>query len=307
MLTGVVVPRRYDRDVRIDLHTHSNRSDGTDPVPDLVAHARAAGLDVLALTDHDTADGWAEGRVAAEAEGIGFVPGIEISCKAGTTSIHLLAYLADPSYEPLAAELAHVREGRTGRVPGMVERLNRLGIGITVEDVLAQASGTPSVGRPHVADALVALGAVADRKEAFDRFLAEGRPAHVQRYAIEPGRAIELVRQAGGVPVVAHPWGRGSRAVLTADEIGRLVAEHGLAGLEVDHQDHDAADRAALREIAAAHDLIVTGSSDHHGVGKTDHDLGCNTTAPDQFEALLAAAKVNAASSSATPPEAYLP
>jgi predicted metal-dependent phosphoesterase TrpH len=306
-LTRPVVPRRYDRDVRIDLHTHSNRSDGTDPVPDLVAHARAAGLDVFALTDHDTADGWAEGRVAAEAVGIGFVPGIEISCKAGTTSIHLLGYLVDPSYEPLAAELAHVREGRSGRIPAMVERLNSLGAGITVADVLAQAAGTPSVGRPHVADALVAAGVVADRKEAFDRFLAEGRPAHIERYAIEPGRAIDMVREAGGVPVIAHPWGRGSRLVLTAAEVARLVAEHGLAGLEVDHQDHSPHDRAALREIAVANELIVTGSSDHHGLGKTDHDLGCNTTAPDQFEALLAAAKANAARGTASPPEAFLP
>jgi 3',5'-nucleoside bisphosphate phosphatase len=292
--------------VRIDLHTHSNRSDGTDPVPELVAHARAAGLDVMALTDHDTADGWVEGRAAAEAEGIGFVPGIEISCRVGTTSVHLLGYLLDPAYPPLAGELARVREGRTGRVPAMIDRLNALGIAITVGDVLAQATGTPSIGRPHVADALVAAGAVTDRKQAFDLYLAEGRGAHVQRYAIEPGRAIGLVRAAGGVPVVAHPWGRGSRQVLTADAIAEL-ASHGLAGLEVDHQDHSAEDRVALRAIADGLGLIVTGSSDHHGLGKTDHDLGVNTTAPEAFEALLSAAKANAAASAATPPEAFLP
>jgi predicted metal-dependent phosphoesterase TrpH len=149
---------------------------------------------------------------------------------------------------------------------------------------------------------------VADRKEAFDRFLADGKPAHVQRYAIEPGRAVELVRAAGGVPVIAHPWGRSSRRVLTADVIGRLATEHGLAGLEVDHQDHDADDRAALREIAAAYGLLVTGSSDHHGAGKSDHDLGVNTTAPDQFNALLDVAKSNAAGAGdASPPEAFLP
>jgi 3',5'-nucleoside bisphosphate phosphatase len=306
-VTGSVGARGYDRRVRIDLHTHSNRSDGTNPVPELVAHARAAGLDVLALTDHDTADGWAEARAAAEAERIGFVPGIEISCKSGATSVHLLAYLVDPAYGPLAEELARVREGRTGRIPAMVARLNGLGIGITVEDVLAQATGTPSIGRPHVADALVAAGVVADRKEAFDRYLADARPAHVQRYAIEPGRAIELVRAAGGVAVIAHPWGRTSRHVLTEDVIARLVTEHGLAGLEVDHQDHSPADRAALREIAAGHGLIVTGSSDYHGLGKSDHDLGVNTTAPDQFGALLAAAKASASRSGASPPEAFLP
>jgi predicted metal-dependent phosphoesterase TrpH len=305
-MAGNLGSRDYDRRVRIDLHTHSNRSDGTDPVPELITHARTAGLDVIALTDHDTADGWAEGRAAAEEQRIGFVPGIEVSCKVGGTSVHLLAYLADPAYGPLAGELARVREGRTGRMPAMVARLNGLGIAITVEDVLAQATGTPSIGRPHVADALVAAGVVADRKEAFDRYLADGRPAHVQRYAIEPGRAIDLVRAAGGVPVIAHPWGRSSRHVLTPDVVARLVG-HGLAGLEVDHQDHSAEDRAALRAIAAEHGLIVTGSSDHHGLGKSDHDLGVNTTAPDQFEALMTAAGTAAAGSDANPPEAFLP
>jgi 3',5'-nucleoside bisphosphate phosphatase len=288
--------------MRIDLHTHSNRSDGTDPVEDLIGKAARHGLDVIALTDHDTADGWVQARVAAEEAGVGFVPGMEISCKLNGTSVHLLGYLLDPAQPELASELERVRTGRTGRVPEVVARLNALGIDITVDDVLAQATGTPSVGRPHVADALVARGAVADRAEAFDKYLADGKPAHVNRYAIEPGRAIDLVRAAGGVPVIAHPWGRSSRWVMTPETIARLVADHGLAGLEVDHQDHSPQDRVALREIAAEHDLIVTGSSDHHGLGKSDHDLGVNTTAPDQFEALLALAKANGAET-----EAYLP
>ena len=292
--------------MRIDLHTHSNRSDGTDTVPGLIAHARAAGLDVLALTDHDTTDGWDEGRVAAEQLGIGFVPGIEISCKLGYTSVHLLAYLPDPAHQGLADELAEIRASRNGRLPAMVARLNAIGLGISTDDVLAQATGTPSVGRPHVADALIAAGIVADRTEAFDKYLADGRPGHVERYAVDPARAIELVRDAGGVPVLAHPWGRGSRRVLTPDVIAGLTT-YGLAGLEADHQDHSAQDRVALRAIAADNGLIVTGSSDHHGLGKADHDLGVNTTAPDQFEALLALAKTNAAASGAQPPQALLP
>ncbi len=201
--------------MRIDLHTHSNRSDGTDPVDVLIAHAKRGGLDVIALTDHDTADGWAEGRTAAEELGIGFVPGIEISCKLNGISVHLLGYLPDPSYPPLADELAIVRDGRTDRIPSIVARLNGIGVALTVDEVLAQATGTPSVGRPHVADALVANGTVANRGEAFDRFLADGRPGHVPHYAIEPGRAIDLVRAAGGVPVIAHPWGRSSYRVMT--------------------------------------------------------------------------------------------
>jgi predicted metal-dependent phosphoesterase TrpH len=173
--------------------------------------------------------------------------------------------------------------------------------------VLAQATGTPSVGRPHVADALVANGTVATRSEAFDRFLADGRPGHVSHYAIEPGRAIDLVRAAGGVPVIAHPWGRSSYKVITAETIAQLVEQHGLAGIEVDHQDHSPESRTALRRIAQDLDIVYTGSSDHHGVGKINHDLGVNSTEPEQFQRLLEIAKVNAAASSAVVPEAYLP
>lgn len=302
--------------MRIDLHTHSNRSDGTDPVDVLLARAKRAGLDVIALTDHDTADGWADGRRAAEELGIGFLPGIEISCKLHGISVHLLGYLPDPSYPPLAEELQIVRDGRTGRIPSIVARLNGLGVNLTVDEVLAQATGTPSVGRPHVADALVANGTVANRSEAFDRFLADGKPGHVSHYAIDPGRAIDLVRAAGGVPVVAHPWGRSSHRVITADTIARLVEDHGLAGIEVDHQDHSELSRTTLRGIADDLGIIATGSSDHHGAGKIDHDLGVNTTEPEQFERLLEVATKNAAAAVHVPdaaagaprvPEAYLP
>ncbi|MFC9690453.1 PHP domain-containing protein [Kribbella sp. NPDC056951] len=294
--------------MRIDLHTHSNRSDGTDPVDDLISHARQAGLDVIALTDHDTADGWVEGRRAAERLGIGFVPGIEISCKLNGISVHLLGYLLDPSSAQLADELRTVRDGRTDRIPAIVARLNSIGVALTVDEVLAQATGTPSVGRPHVADALVANGTVANRTEAFDRFLADGRAGHVSHYAIEPGHAIDLVRAAGGVPVIAHPWGRSSYKVMTEDMIAQLVDNHGLAGIEVDHQDHSPQSRAALTRIADDLGIIRTGSSDHHGAGKIDHDLGVNTTEPEQFERLLEVAKANAAAAvGVQAPEAYLP
>jgi hypothetical protein len=293
--------------VRIDLHTHSNRSDGTDPVDVLMTHAQQAGLDVIALTDHDTADGWVEARGAAEELGIGFVPGLEISCKLNGISVHLLSYLPDPSYPPLAEDLQVIRDGRTDRIPTIVARLNSIGVPVTVEEVLAQATGTPSVGRPHVADALVANGTVANRSEAFDRFLADGRAGHVPHYALEPGHAIDLVREAGGVPVIAHPWGRSSYKVMTEATLAGLVQDHGLAGIEIDHQDHSPQSRTALRAIADNLGIIYTGSSDHHGAGKIDHDLGVNTTEPEQFERLLEVAKVNAAASDAQVPEAYLP
>ncbi|HET6737357.1 MAG TPA: PHP domain-containing protein [Kribbella sp.] len=293
--------------VRIDLHTHSNRSDGTDTPAVLVRHAQQAGLDVIALTDHDTADGWVEGRQAAEEAGVGFLPGLEISCKLDGISVHLLGYLPDPSYAPLADDLRIVREGRTDRIPAIVARLNSIGLPLTVDEVLAQATGTPSVGRPHVADALVANGTVANRTEAFDKYLADGRAGHVSHYALDPGHAIELVREAGGVPVIAHPWGRSSYKVMSEDTIGRMVDDHGLAGIEVDHQDHSPQSREALRAIARNLGIIYTGSSDHHGLGKIDHDLGVNSTEPEQLDRLLEVAKTNAAASDATVPEAYLP
>jgi predicted metal-dependent phosphoesterase TrpH len=293
--------------VRIDLHTHSNRSDGTDPVPVLMTHAQQAGLDVIALTDHDTADGWVEARQAAEELGIGFVPGLEISCKLTGISVHLLAYLPDPSYPPLAKDLQVIRDGRTERIPTIVARLNSIGVPLTVEEVLAQATGTPSVGRPHVADALVANGTVSNRTEAFDLYLADGRAGHVSHYALEPGHAIDLVREAGGVPVIAHPWGRSSYKVMTEENLAKLVTDHGLAGIEVDHQDHSPESRAALRAIAHNLGIFYTGSSDHHGAGKIDHELGVNSTEPEQLERLLETAKNNAAASGAQVPEAYLP
>lgn len=276
--------------MRIDLHTHSRVSDGTDSPADLVRSAAAAGLDVVALTDHDTADGWAEAAETALKVGVGFVPGIEISTRHHGHGVHLLAYLVDPSDPALAAELARIRGGRTHRLPLMVERLNELGIDLTVEEVLAGSADATSSGRPHVADALVARGVVADRSEAFDRFLGAGRPAHVDRYSADLLATLALVRDAGGVSVIAHPWGRSGRRQPDATELARLQ-QAGLVGLEADHQDHDAEVRRELRGIAAELDLIVTGSSDYHGTGKVGHPLGVNTTAPAEYERLMAAAR----------------
>ena len=271
--------------MRIDLHTHSSRSDGTDTPADLVRAAVAAGLDVVALTDHDSATGWDEASAAADEAGIGFVPGMEISCKHDGRSVHLLAYWPDPSYEPLVRMLDRVLQGRDDRMPQMVAKLQALGHPITVDDVLAQAQGARSIGRPHIADALVAAGSVRDRDEAFATLLGSGGPAYVSRPAAGLEEAIRVVGESGGVTVVAHPWGRESAPVLQAPAIAALK-EVGLTGLEADHQDHDAEARAALRGIAADLGLVVTGSSDYHGTGKVDHDLGCNLTDPEQYELL---------------------
>ena len=270
----------------IDLHTHSAVSDGTDTPAELVANAAAAGLSVVALTDHDTFDGLPAAMAAAERVGVEVVPGMELSCTREHQSVHLLAYGADAADADLAAEMALVRDGRTGRLRPVLAKLAELGVPVSEEDVLAFVGSSPSVGRPHIADALVAAGHVKDRKEAFDRFLADGGPAHVGRYAIDIGSGIDLVHGAGGVAVIAHPWGRGRERLLPPEVLAELVAEHGLDGIEVDHQDHDAAARAGLRELAERLGVLATGSSDYHGTGKVDHDLGVNTTDPETYARL---------------------
>ena len=272
--------------MRIDLHTHSRASDGTDTPAGLVRAAVDAGIDVLAITDHDTAAGWAEATRSADEVALTLVPGMEISTNHHGRGVHLLAYFPDPAHPPLADELAKVLHGREARVPTMVARLNGLGIEITEDDVREAAHGASASGRPHVADALVTLGVVPDRTTAFDRYLGWGRPAHVDRYAAPLETAIRAVAGAGGVSVVAHPWGRGGLG--RPDEATfAALRDLGLSGIEVDHQDHDATTRERLRAIARNLDLVVTGSSDYHGDGKVDHELGCNTTAPEEYERLL--------------------
>lgn len=272
--------------MRIDLHTHSTVSDGTDAPESLVRNAAAAGLDVIALTDHDTFDGWDAAMAAGRDHGVTVIGGVEISTTLDGAGVHLLGYLPDPSYDPLATELERIRTHRTGRLVAIIGRLAEAGVHITEQEVLAVASRASSLGRPHVADALVARGYVRDRGEAFTNWLAEGGPAYVPKYSPSTLKAIALVRRAGGVAVLAHPWGRSSRRVLTPTAIEKLAGA-GLAGLEVDHDDHNPDDRAELRALAADLDLIVTGSSDHHGTGKIGHELGSHTTSPDQYERLL--------------------
>ena len=264
--------------------------------------ARAAGLDVLGLTDHDTAEAWVPAARAAEEVGIALVRGMEISTRHLGRGVHLLAYLPDPTYPPLVAQLRKILDGRSSRVPAIIERLQDIGIDLDIADVRRAADGTAATGRPHVADALVALGVVPDRTTAFRQYLNPGRPAYVNRYAAPLVETLRLVIESGGVTVLAHPWGRHGPDSLPPDAIAEL-AGLGLAGLEVDHQDHRPEDRKRLREIAASLSLVVTGSSDHHGLGKHDHELGCNTTAPDQYERLLALAEASAARSGRETPQ----
>ena len=275
--------------MRIDLHTHSSASDGTATPAELMREAAAAGLDVVALTDHDAMSGWAEAQQAADEVGLTLVPGLEISTKLEHRGVHLLAYLPDPTYAPLVEELDKILGGRSSRTPAIVAGLRGHGIEITEDDVHREAGRSVSTGRPHVADALVRLGVVRDRSEAFATLLSPGQPGYVNRYAPQLEAMIPIIVAAGGVPVIAHPWGRRGGTVLDAATLASLK-DLGLAGIEVDHQDHPPELRARLRAIAADLDLVVTGSSDHHGLGKVDHDLGVNTTDPEQYERLISLA-----------------
>lgn len=269
--------------MRIDLHAHSDRSDGTDPPADVMRNAREAGLDVVALTDHDTVAGHAAAS-AALPEGLTLVPGAEISCLSQGVTVHLLGYLFDPAHAELGAELERVRTDRERRACVMVERLNALGAGVTYERVLEIAGGG-SVGRPHVARAMVEAGVVADVPGAFtSEWIANDGRAYVEKYALDPLRAVRLVGDAGGVAVFAHP-GAEKRGRVVGDEVVEAMAGEGLFALEVDHPDHDGPTRERLRSLAASLGLRVTGSSDDHGA-LTGRRLGCETTAPEVWEAL---------------------
>ena len=288
--------------MRIDLHTHSNRSDGTVSPGDLVRHAHEVGMDVLALTDHDTTAGWAEAADVASRVGLTLVRGIELSCKLAGHGVHLLAYLPDPTYQPLADELERILDGRNGRLPATLDKLRAVGIDIDAKDVRRLAGEAAAMGRPHVADALVDKGVVRDRAEAFEKYLGPRGPAYVNRYAADLVQMIEIINSAGGVSVIAHPWAsRHNHDAL--DEAGLAsLKEAGLAGIEVDHQDHDPRTRETLRALARNLGLVATGSSDYHGDGKVNHEIGCNTTDPDEYERLIAlAGKASAASGRNTP------
>ncbi|MEB8336368.1 PHP domain-containing protein [Streptomyces endophyticus] len=266
--------------MRIDLHTHSTASDGTDSPAELVRNAAASGLDVVALTDHDTTRGHAE-AFAALPEGLTLVTGAELSCRLDGVGMHMLAYLFDPEEPALLAERELVRDDRVPRAKGMIAKLRELGVPVTWEQV-ARIAGDGSVGRPHVASALVELGVVPTVSDAFtDDWLADGGRAYVAKHETDPFEAIRLVKAAGGVTVFAHPAAAKRGRTVPESAIAKL-AEAGLDGIEVDHMDHDAVTRDRLRGLAADVGLLVTGSSDYHGSRKTCV-LGEYTTDPEVY------------------------
>jgi len=274
--------------VRIDLHTHSTASDGTDTPAELVMRAAHAGLDVVAITDHDTTAGWAEAAAAAP-DGLTVVPGAEFSCVhvTGTgrrISLHVLGYLFDPADAALRDGRARLRDSRVVRARKIVDLLAADDYPISWPQV-EQLAGTAAVGRPHIGRALVESGVVPDVDTAFRTLLSSRHPYYVPKDDLPVLEAVRMIRAAGGLPVFAHPFARRRGPVVDADVIATMAAA-GLVGIEVDHPDQDADDRAEAAGIARELDLVATGSSDYHGTNKTVA-LGECATSPEAYAQLL--------------------
>ncbi|MDT7665914.1 MAG: 3,5-nucleoside bisphosphate phosphatase [Pseudonocardiales bacterium] len=278
--------------MRIDLHTHSSRSDGTDDPADLVRIAADAGIDVLALTDHDTTAGWAE-ATKAKPDGLRLVRGAELSCvspdgRGGRVSVHLLAYLFDPEHPAVVTEQTRLRAERRVRLVKMVTRMAEDGYPVDPATFLDRFPPDLPAGRPHLARALVDEGVVGSVNEAFQSLLNNSSRYYLPRADTPVDAAIEMITSAGGVCVFAHPLARRRGRVVELSVIADLAGA-GLVGVEVDHPDHDAPDRATLRGLAAELGLVATGSSDYHGTNKTT-PIAAETTDPEMFERLVAGA-----------------
>ena len=257
----------------IDLHTHSTASDGSLTPTELIELAATIGLDSIALTDHDTLEGIDEAAVAADRVGIELVPGVELSLDWDRGGMHLLVLWLAPEGGPLQDRLAELRVARNSRNARIVDRLNELGLEITLEEVEHEA-GTGSVGRPHIAAVMVRRGHVPDIRAAFDEYLGNGRPAYMSRDRLGPEEAIRLARQSGGVPVLAHAHTMGLDNVAEVEAMMRRLANAGLVGVECHYGSYDADERAGYVRMAARFGLLPSGGSDFHGTYKSEVALG---------------------------------
>ncbi len=270
----------------IDLHAHSSVSDGTETPAQLIGAAVLAGLDVIALTDHDSTAGWTEAFDAARGTGITVLPGLELSTQLELTSVHVLGYLVDPANPALVATTEQIREERLHRAETMVSRIVKDYPRLSWDDVLAQTMPGATIGRPHIADALVARGYVMDRSAAFQSILHWQGGYYQPHEAPEPAAGVRLIAEAGGVPVIAHPGARGPNGLLTDDRL-RVLVDAGLFGLEAHHRDNVHGDSEKWEAKARQFGLVVTGSSDYHGEGKPNR-LGENTTSREVYERIVA-------------------
>lgn len=265
-----------------DLHLHSVHSDGTESAAQVMSAAHRHGLRTAALTDHDTTSGWADAAEAAVSLGMTFLPGMELSAKYEWRSVHVLAYLIDPDHAGLRAMTDRIRSSRLDRARTMADRIGR-DFDLDWDDILAQTSDGATVGRPHIADALIAKGHVRDRAEAFSDILSPRGDYYIALYAPDPVLAIELVVAAGGVPIIAHPAGR---AGLLPTPLMERMLDAGLAGFELGHRENLEAGIRTLRRISEERDLIVTGSSDYHGLGKPNQP-GEHTTTDEMVARII--------------------
>lgn len=272
----------------IDLHTHSLASDGTDSPGELINKAHASGITVLGLMDHDTVAGWDEATMYLR-PGMSLVLGSEISCQTlDGISVHMLGMLFDRDNSALSEVLATTRDNRLTRMNRIVARLNEAGYEISIEDVLAQLAPGATLGRPHLADALIAKKLVTSRDEAFAELLHNNSKYYISHYSPTPEVAIKLIKQAGGVAVIAHPLASLRGRTINIESFKSMV-EAGLDGIEISHRDQSEDERELLREVVARYGIIATGSSDYHGNGKLN-ELAEFTTKPEDFEALEARA-----------------
>jgi len=268
----------------IDLHTHTNCSDGTDSPRELVNKAIVQGLEVLGISDHDTTSGWKE-AIEALRGSLKLALGSEISCLTNDgVSVHMLGLLFDPDHEEMQRVLEETRDGRLPRMRKMIEKMRAEGMDISMEDVEQAMPAGATMGRPHLADALVAKKIVKSRDEAFIDLLHNESRFYVSHAAPTPVEAIALIRRAGGVAVIAHPFASHRGQILKPEDFSELVSA-GLNGIEVDHRDQNPDERAMLRAIAHDLDLVITGSSDYHGTGKLN-SLAENHTHREQWEKL---------------------
>jgi len=272
----------------IDLHTHTTCSDGTDSPRELVNKAIVQGLQVLGISDHDTTAGWEEATQTLRGS-LQLALGAEISCLTHDgISVHMLGMLFDPKHAEMQQVLEETRDGRLPRMRKMIEKMREVGMDISIEDVEKAMPAGATMGRPHLADALVAKKIVKSRDEAFIDLLHNDSRFYVSHAAPTPAEAIALIRRAGGVAVIAHPFASHRGQILQSEDFAELVAA-GLNGIEVDHRDQNPDERAMLRVIARELDLVVTGSSDYHGTGKLN-SLAENHTHREQWEKLEAQA-----------------
>jgi len=295
--------KKLPQEPRIDLHTHSTYSDGSRSPASVMADARAAGLDVVALSDHDTVAGLSEAAVAARRLGMTLIPALELSAQViddapGSLprSVHLLGYLIDPEHPELVAEMARIRSHRDDRLRLMVEKLAH-DYPITWEEVRAQIAPGATPGRPHIAQVMIDKGLVTDTNEAFAGPLRADGPYHVPHYAPRLHQALKIITSSGGVPVLAHPYTAArSGAVDHSQALEKILDDYeqlvsgGLQGLEIDHRENTEEGKALLRGVASRLGLIVTGSSDYHG-DKKNNLLGENLTTLDNYEMILSRGK----------------